>query len=73
MKATTQLEVIDGKITKTETISYKDGSITKRFYDNVYDVVPSGTILLSKGPVGTIPISPLDRSKAMVLQNNSEC
>lgn len=50
MKATTQLSTVNGRLTKTETINYSDGSIVKRIYDRPQDIVPSDIIYIAFGP-----------------------
>jgi hypothetical protein len=49
MKTTTQVQAINGKLTKTQTIRYSNGDVVKRIYDKVMDIVPSDIILVTFG------------------------
>lgn len=51
------LEMINGKLTKTETLYYPStGRISKRFYENISDNVPENVIIIAHGNIGKAPI-----------------
>lgn len=50
MKTATQIQAINGQLTKIQTIHYSNGDVVKRIYDKVTDIIPSDIIYVTFGP-----------------------